>query len=441
MSKKKTNAEVYAELARKYQKPMERTFYVFLVIIIVYDFLSSSMMMFPFTAAIGNTLTKLLRFDLVEPVYGMVLNLRHLIAIPALFTIMFEAKGWGRKMVLAALLVIGWFYSVHWREIGDTMVFSSLLVIVACANRDIKKIVKIVMICGVSVIAVAFVLSRFGLIEDLTWTRPDNTFARHAFGMNYCTDLACHVMFLIFLYMFYQKGKLRWWEYAIILLLCLINVLFVDGRIALFCTLAAVGGCLVKTFLDKKNCRVPAGLMRLWGGALLAAFVIGAGIVFAADLFYSEDPGMWYNQSVSLGNRLWTNHVLFKELPVTLFGTYFLQVGWGGVSGPLDYYFWVDCSYSRVFAMYGIVAFGIYLALLTGIQLRLKKRGAYFAMFLMALVAIDCMMEHHMIEVSFNTFLLLAFADLDGFSRKGEKSPEAEGNTNDGKNKAIDTAE
>ena len=254
MESKPSKMSIYDQIAAKYKKPMERMFYICFAIIFTYDYVSSSMMMFPFTAFIGNSLMKILPYDLVMPVYEMVLNLRHLIVIPALFTICFEAKGTGRKIMLATLLVIAWIYAVHWREQGDTMIFSSLLVIVACYGKDIKKIIRIALISGASVIFVAFVLSRFGLIEDLSWNRPDSTFDRHAFGMNYCTDLACHVLYLILLYMFYRRGKLRWWEYAVMLVLCLVNVLFVDGRIALICTTLAIVGCGVNALLQKKQC-------------------------------------------------------------------------------------------------------------------------------------------------------------------------------------------
>ena len=87
--------------------------------------------------------------------------------------------------------------------------------------------------------------------------------------------------------------------------------------------------------------------------------------------------------------------------------------------------------------MYGVVAFAIYMTLLTGIQIRLNKRKAYFAMFLMTLVAADCMMEHHMIEVAFNTFLVLAFADMDTLPWLNRK--EEMGEDSPGKNKNIDT--
>ena len=411
---------VVSENLQKYRKPMERMFYLFFVIIFIYDYLSSSMMFIPFQNMILKTIL-FLPIDLIEPVFELILNLRHLIIIPAVFTIIIEVKERNRKIILSLLLFAGWFYAMYWRESGDYAVFSPLLVIVACANRDMKKIIKLSLASGVFVIFLAFVLSRFGIIEDLTWNRPGSSFERHAFGMNYCTDLASHVMFLIFLYMFLKQGHLKWWDYVVIVGLSAVNVFFVDGQIALICVVMALAGCCFVSIYDKKGWEIPEKVICVWKWLLQSAFVVGAGVMFLLAITYKEDPQIWYNRYYSLENRIHTNYRLLKAIPFSWFGTSFVQVGSGGKSDYTGYYFWVDCSYTRVYAMHGIVAFIIFMALLTWVQIRLKKKKAYFGMFLMAVVAFDCMIEHHMIEVAFNTFLVLAFADMGGILQNAQK--------------------
>ena len=76
--------------------------------------------------------------------------------------------------------------------------------------------------------------------------------------------------------------------------------------------------------------------------------------------------------------------------------------------------------------MHGIVAFVLFMALLTWIVIRLKKKKSYFGMYLMAIIALDCMIEHHMIEVAFNTFLVFAFANLDTILGESENETHKE---------------
>ena len=417
MEKTKQKKIIEQELG-KYQRPMATMFYVFFAIIFIYDYLSSSMMFIPFENMILKGILWL-PYDLIEPAFKLILNLRHLIIIPAVYTIICEVRDRKRQVILAALLLVGWFYAIYWREIEDYAVFSPLLVIVACANRDIKKIIKIAIVSGTSVIALAFVLSQMGIIEDLVWQRPGIGMPdRHAFGMNYCTDLVSHVMFLIFLYMFLKRGRLKLTEYVVIGVLSVINILFVDGKIALICTVFALGGCIFVTLYDKKQWKIPDGLMHIWDALMVSSYIIGAAILFGWVFIYKTDPDIWYNRYYSLENRLHTNYRLLTQIPFSWFGTNFVQMGFGGKAEMPEYYFWVDCSYPRVYAMNGIVAFVVFMAILTWIVIRLKKRKLYFGMFLMAVIALDCMIEHHMIEIAYNTFLVCAFANLDTIIEK-----------------------
>ena len=253
------------------------------------------MIIFPIVQGMISVLS-FLPAELIRPVAELIFNIRHLIIIPAIFTILFEAKGAVRKLILSLLLFVGWFYAVYWRDSYDMAVFSSLLLIVAAAGRDIKKIGKIALLSGAGVICLAFILSRFGIIEDLSWSRPGSTFARHAFGMNYCTDLSAHVMFLILLYMFLKQGNLKWWEYLGIGILSVINILFVDGQISLFCVCAATAGCLVRALWRKNRWGLPGGIERIWKYGMVSSFGLLAALAFFVAIIYQSDQDIWYNR-------------------------------------------------------------------------------------------------------------------------------------------------
>ena len=220
-------------------------------------------------------------------------------------------------------------------------------------------------------------------------------------------------MFLIFLYMFLKRGKLKIIEYAVIIMLTAINIIFVDGQISAICAILAAAGCVFTSVVSYKKFTIPAGLLKLWNIFAVSSYMICAVVQFIWALLYRDDPDIWYNRYYSLENRIYTNHLLLKCFPFSWFGTDFPQTGSGWTEESPDFYFWVDCSYTRIYAMYGIVAFVVFMGLLTWITIRLLKRKNYFGMFLMMVIAFDLMIEHHMIEISYNTFLVLAFANLD----------------------------
>lgn len=396
-----------------YCKPMEKMFYFFFALGFFYEYLTSSMLFIPFQ----NIILSMLSFfplPVIEILFYSILNLRYLIIFPAVYTVFFEVKDKRYRMILSTLLIIGWFYALYWRNHIEWPVSAALLVIVASANRDIKKIIKLAIIIGISVISISFILSQTGFLDDLVWQRPgDGMRNRHAFGMNYCTNLASHVMFLIFLYMFLKRGKLKVIEYAVIIMLTAINIIFVDGQISAICAILAAAGCVFTSVVSYKKFTIPAGLLKLWNIFAVSSYMICAVVQFIWALLYRDDPDIWYNRYYSLENRIYTNYLLLKSFPFSWLGTDFPQNGLGWIEGAPDYYFWVDCSYTRIYAMYGIIAFVVFMALLTWIVIRLMKKKNYFGMFLMAIIAFDLMIEHHIIEVAYNTFLVLAFANLD----------------------------
>ncbi|MCR5012780.1 MAG: hypothetical protein K6A72_10580 [Lachnospiraceae bacterium] len=396
-----------------YRKPMEKMFYVFFAIGFFYEYLTSSMLFIPFQNLILSVLSNF-PLQVVEILFYGILNLRYLIIFPAIYTVFCEVRGRRNRIILTSLLFIGWFYALYWRSSLEWPVSYAFLVIVACANRDIKKIINISLIIGASVIGISFILSQVGVIDDLVWQRPGEGMRnRHAFGMNYCTNLASHAMFLIFLYMFIKRGKLKIPEYLAIIFLTALNIIFVDGQISAVCVILSLIGCIFVAIFNYKKITVPKRILIVWNILTVSSYIVCATIQFIWAILYKDDPNIWYNKYYSLENRIRTNYLLLKNFPFSWFGTDFLQVGLGWNGETPDYYFWVDCSYTRIYAMYGIVAFVIIMALLTWIVIRLMKRKNYFGVFLMAIIAFDLMIEHHIIEVAYNTFLVLAFANLD----------------------------
>ncbi|MBR4543120.1 MAG: hypothetical protein IKO53_02810 [Lachnospiraceae bacterium] len=402
---------------------MEKMFYFFFAVNFFYDYLTSSLLFIPFQNAILTVLS-IFPMQVVEILFYGILNLRYMIVFPAIYTIFCEVKDRRQRIILSLLLFLGWFYALYWRSNIEWTVFSTLLIIVACTGRDIKKIINISLIIGVAVIILSFILSQTGVIEDLVWQRPGEGMRnRHAFGMNYCTNLASHVMFLIFLYMFLKRGKLKTADYLVIILLTAINIFFVDGQISAICVILAVAGCIFTAVIRYKKINFSPVITKTWNLLAVSSYIVCAAVQFIWALLYKDDPDIWYNRYYSLENRIHTNYRLLKSFPFSWFGRDFIQVGLGWTEETPDYYFWVDCSYTRLYAMYGIVAFAVFMSLLTWIVIRLMKRKNYFGMFLMTVIAFDLMIEHHIIEIAYNTFLVLAFADLDPLSGKCPETP------------------
>ena len=82
-------------------------------------------------------------------------------------------------------------------------------------------------------------------------------------------------------------------------------------------------------------------------------------------------------------------------------------------------YEFLDSSYARVLLMYGWVAFLLIIGLMVWSQYRLYKRKQTLRMYLLAVLSLHFMMEHHILEPAYNIFLLLPFAGLACLDKSG----------------------
>lgn len=393
---------------------MERMFYVFLVFVLLYDRLAATPFMLWLRYQAGVAMGDM-DPALVDLLFNSIFNLRFLIVIPAVYTLLFEVKNRRQQILMVVLLGIGWFYAFYWRDTNDTVVFEALILMVACYGREFKKIARTGMVLSILVLLLVFIMSGAGIWPDYIDERGG--FSRHAFGTFHCTDLAAQWGYMIFLYVFLKDGLLKWYDYLGIIVLTVLNLLLVDGRNTYLCVILLSVGCILHSYMKKKDIVLPGGLGKIWTGVLMLAFVIPAAVYFILNATYTDSPEVFYNRFgvlESLAFRLRTTARVTSVLPFSWFGKYFLQMGAGfGVNAQhTGLYTFLDCSYMRVYVMYGVVAFVLFLLLFTGIQWRLKKEKMVFRMFILAVVALHCFMEHRWIDMAYDLFLLVAFADL-----------------------------
>ena len=136
----------------------------------------------------------------------------------------------------------------------------------------------------------------------------------------------------------------------------------------------------------------------------------------------------------SLRNRLENANRVMGVTGITPFGRYYENY-WvaGNTFKDTGNYEFLDSSYARVLLMYGWVAFILILGLMIWSQYRLLQKKQTFQMYIVAVLALHFMMEHHILEPAYNIFLLLPFADLDMMkyrpdSRKAKKTAEKKKN-------------
>lgn len=319
-----------------------------------------------------------------------------------------------RWQVLTALAIVVLFY-VAGKNANQRLGELALLIAGARGIR-FERIMKVYFACIFTALVLTIVLSLFGVIENLVYARErdenDVIYMRNCFGICSPTDFGAHVLFIVCCYVWLRERRISWAEIVLIIGVALAIFYLSDARCDAAClVLLAAGLAYVK--LRRLLARRRGKVYRMTRGLsfVMAVMAVPAAVIsLVLAYIYSPKVAWLYKLNGMLSKRLDLSHRAVGRYPVTLLGQFVKMNGWGGDTAYHNGYFWIDCSYIVTLLQYGVLVLGIVIAILVVSAFRQRKLGSWERLGVLTLVAGQCMVEHHLTEIAYDPFLLLAFA-------------------------------
>jgi hypothetical protein len=228
------------------------------------------------------------------------------------------------------------------------------------------------------------------------------------------------------IYLFLRLDALKLVEYVALLLVCAIMML-TKAQSDIMCGFLLMAGILVYRLTRKWHRKK---VFRVLGSVMSFSYIICAAAIFIITLgFDRNNKELRKKLQYSLIRRLEMNQEALREHPFSFFGSTIEEHGFGGRTENLpgwDKYFFIDCSYIRLFVIGGVLLFLLILMAMTYAQIRCYAYKNYGFVFLLALVAVACIMEHHLMEYYYNVFPMIAFAGKDFLRPPHRKKPVVE---------------
>lgn len=276
------------------------------------------------------------------------------------------------------------------------------LLMVGASGKSYKTILKIYVAIGLFFMIAAFIGSSTGYLPDFVDGH------RHNFGIVYSLDCAAHWLYLLI------AAHMLWFKdhpISIFIgtsIIALVVWFLIEAKTSMVLFLVFVLFDLYAIIFKERK------LLQFkpvtW--FLIGAFIIFCIIIIVMTLNYTpelkEIP--FFKKWHTLTWRLQLGHKAFQEYDIRLFGQ---QVHENLNHSKHDEYFLIDCSYIRCLLMYGLTHFVLLMTSLTLIQRTLIKRGFHIFAFMMMFVAIHSTMEVVLLDVAYNVFILMLFANLD----------------------------
>ncbi len=307
-----------------------------------------------------------------------------------------------------------------------------LLVIMGCKNIPFDKILRVYLVTAGVICFLAFCASMLGVIEDLVYHNPSHG-VRHSFGIIYCTDFAAHIFFLVLVLYYLAWENLRWHHFAATIAAAAVVYYFCRARLDSSCMLLTAMLFGLDHFLRRGGRRHKKWLdlwRRSWERTGPWIFPALAVLSVAMTICYSASSPILRTIDRLVTGRLRLGRDGIEQYGIRLLGQQIEMHGMGGSSRFPENYFFLDCSYVNILLRLGVLFFPLLLFVYFASAYKWKKDRAF--LMAIALVAVNCMIAHHLMETAYNPFACALFAKWNRDRLVGQR-----GGGNDGRERAM----
>lgn len=337
------------------------------------------------------------------------------VVLPLLLTkiVVFDHYSMGQWIVIFTGLVL-----VAWtaRTSGRYILIAVYLLIIGARRISFAAIAKTALLVGLATFILIFVSAWLDLIPNLRYLRQGTY--RNSFGIQYPTDFAAHVLYLLLTYAAVKHGHFKWYDWLLSLFAAWFVWTYCDARldtvlIVILLVLLSVYWLIEKGFK-------PA-LLVSW--LSVGAMAIGTALSIGLSYFYSPKIKWLEDLNHLLSTRLQLGRKAFDRYDPQWFGQVVRTNGWGGSQGFKHFtgklitkeYFFIDSSYLTVLLTFGLIVSVALLVGYTWFAWREVRRQEYLLPLLIAVTAISCIVDQHLLDVSYNIFVLALLADTTSF--------------------------
>lgn len=286
--------------------------------------------------------------------------------------------------------------------VKDNAVFDFALLLVGAKSVPWKRIAYVYLCVAVVIQGIAYYAATTGIIADITLQADEGL--RHSLGINYPTDMAAHMLFIMLVYAAMREKKLTFFE---ITLMGVVSYWVYGKTLAKNDFICAMVMCLllvVIKILGLCNIRLSKYKALKAGSILMLVFVVGC---VMAVTFYDPSNALYQKLDTIFSQRFSLGYQGLAQYGITAFGSFVEEN-----QATLGYYFFLDNSFIRIAIKYGWV----FLSLITYIYylcfnkaVDCKKDAMIVALFVMLLFGIS---EHHLIDIAFCPIWFMLFSSM-----------------------------
>ncbi len=316
-----------------------------------------------------------------------------------------QRKTW--FLFIAAAAAAGAVYFMIYRgQQNKTVVFIAAFTL-GTIGIDYIKVLKVYIAAATAVLFPAMILAWAGEIENYVYIREMTI--RSSWGIKYPTDLVSLLFFLCLAVWIAARKKNDLWFLIPGAALTLLAYFVADSRTGMLCGVVMMIFICISYLLSRRKVRILRKFIEFCACAAFPAFTV---IMNALLFAYRAGNPIAVKINGAMSNRLALALQAVNDYGFSLFGRPIPQIGNGGSAFLKPDYYFIDCSYNLILLKYGIVTLimvNILWVLMTRKAFRIGDTRLGLAL---ALVAFNAITEHHIMQPSYDVFIMMPFAVL-----------------------------
>lgn len=314
------------------------------------------------------------------------------------------------KKILFVFLIIGSFVIAR-RYSGADALLETRLLIAGANDIDYRKILKVYLIVEIPMIICTMIVGYTGVITNLVYHRGDQV--RMSFGFIYPTDFVAGIVFMITAWVVLRRARCTWIEIGLMIISVVLFEKYCDVRnseaVMVLLILGVVYLKIRNKFAERKGKKyTPLMLLKL---LCLAAPYGLAGFMILVSRFYQPDVEWMAKLNTLFSTRLSLGKETFDRYDIQIWGQDIPMRGNGGTAEAVTDYFFIDSSYVNILMRLGLIVFILVMLIISIIMIRNLNHP--YMLLAMVIICVHSVMEHHMIEVYYDVFLMLPFAKFE----------------------------
>ena len=340
---------------------------------------------------------KIRKIELIYFIAIVLINIRYLLSISSLFTInsalsdllliiayllLFVKiiyKESLKNLILYGIIIIC--ALIGYMNCGLTTLITTIMIVIASKDIEIKRIVKIIFCIELTVIIIHMLIYFFSLIlipESMTFVYRGNE-VRYNFFLGHPNNYGALVAWTSLMYFYIRYEKLNLFDYIIGILIAFFIYTVPNSRTSALLLIVM----LVLIFFYKRNIRIVINLCRL-------AIPIMCVTIILLTITYNSNPYAIQLDSI-FNSRLRLGAAVYENYGIHLFGEY---IPFGEeLTNSYQYgltQLTTDSAYQTLIFCYGIINTFIFIGLYTILNFRKKTKNKELIFFVIcALYAIS----------------------------------------------------